>query len=204
MTPAQLTPIQLDVLREVANIGSGYAATSLSQLSGMPIMIDVPSIRVATVREVARRIAGSDDRVVTLSMQMLGDLAGHTLFVLPERNACLLCDVLLHRTPGTSGIHGEMEQSSLKETGNIMAGSFMNALSKVLGKTLLPSVPTVVIERSDILGPPAGDNAEEVLVVETSFQFDESNTGLDQLTGVFLFVLDDEKSIDQLFLAITG
>ena len=204
MTPALLSPVQLDVLREVANIGSGYAATSLSQLSGMTIMIDVPSIRFATVREVARRIAGSQNRVVTLSMQMLGDLAGHTLFILPERNACLLCDVLLHREPGTSGIHGEMEQSSLKETGNIMAGSFMNALSAVLGKMLIPSVPTVLVERSDILRPPSGDPTEEVLVVETSFQFDESNTGLDQLTGVFLFVLDDEESLDELFLAITG
>jgi len=204
VTTVPLSAVQLDVLREVANIGSGYAATSLSQLSGMTIMIDVPSIRFATVREVARRIAGSQNRVVTLSMQMLGDLAGHTLFVLPERNACLLCDVLLHREPGTSGIHGEMEQSSLKETGNIMAGSFMNALSAVLGKMLIPSVPTVLVERSDILRPPSGDPTEEVLVVETSFQFDESNIGLDQLTGVFLFVLDDEKSIDELFLAITG
>jgi chemotaxis protein CheC len=202
--PAELSPVQLDVLREVANIGSGYAATSLSQLSGMKIMIDVPSIRFATVKDVACRIAGSNNRVVTLSMQMLGDLSGHTLFVLPERNACLLCDLLLHREQGTSGIHGEMEQSSLKETGNIMAGSFLNALSAVLGKMLMPSVPSVVIERSDIIGPPTGETTEEVLVVETSFQFEESNAGLDELTGVFLFVLDHQESIDELFLAISG
>jgi hypothetical protein len=40
-------------------------------------------------------------------------------------------------------------------------------------------------------------------VVETSFLFDESNTGLEELTGVFLFVLDDEESIEELFQAIT-
>jgi chemotaxis protein CheC len=204
VTPVLLSPVQIDALREVANIGSGYAATALSQLSGMSIMIDVPSIHVASVTDVARRIAGPDSRVVTLSMQILGDLAGHTVFVLPERNACLLCDVLLQRQPGTSGLHGDMEQSSLKETGNIMAGSFLNALALVLGNMLLPSVPTVLIERSDVIAATTGGQAEEVLVVETSFKFEEADTGLDQLTGVFLFVLDDEESINQLFLAISA
>jgi len=202
VTPVQLSPIQIDALREVANIGSGYAATALSKLSGMSIMIDVPSIHVAKISDVARRITGPELRAVTLSMQILGDLDGHTLFVLPERNACLLCDVLLQREPGTSGIQGDMEQSTLVETGNIMAGSFLNALAAVLGKMLIPSVPTVWIEHSDVLAAATGGPTEEVLVAETTFKFEEADAGLDQLTGVFLFVLDDEESINQLIHAI--
>lgn len=203
MTPAQLSPIQVDALREVANIGSGYAATSLTQLSGRMIMIDVPAVSSATVTNVARRIAGSNSRVVAISMQMLGDLTGHTLFVLSEPEACLLCDMLLNRTPGESSIHGDMERSSLLEAGNIMAGSFLNAISGMLGKALLPSVPTVSIKHPDKVASSTCQKDEEVLVVETSFKFDESPGGeLDVLTGVFLFVLDNEESINQLFSAI--
>jgi chemotaxis protein CheC len=202
VTPVQLSPTQIDALREVANIGSGNAATALSKLSGMSIMIDVPSIHVANVADVERRIAGPQLPVVTLSMQILGDLDGHTLFVLPERNACLLCDLLLQRQPGTSDLRGDLEQSSLVETGNIMAGSFLNALAAVLGKTLMPSVPTVLIEPSDVLAATTGGAREEVLVAETAFKFERADTGLDRLTGVFLFVLDDEESINQLFHAI--
>jgi chemotaxis protein CheC len=203
VTPAQLSPIQVDALREVANIGSGYAATSLSQLSGIPIMIDVPSIRVATVADVVSGLVGENDRLVALSTQMLGDLAGHTLYVLPERNACLLCDMMLCRAPGTSGLEGDMERSSLREAGNIMAGSFLNALSAVLGKMLLPSVPSLLIERSDSLRVSVVQGTEEVLVVETSFQCDESGAEPHELTGAFLFILDDEDSINELFHTLT-
>ena len=37
-----LKAIQLDALREVANIGAGHAATALSQMTGGTIMISVP------------------------------------------------------------------------------------------------------------------------------------------------------------------
>lgn len=203
MKPApQLTATERDTLREVANIGSGHAATALSQLTGMTIMIDVPEISIVSLREVARRIGEPDRRVVTLSMRMLGDLTGQTLFVLGEQNAGLLCDVLLHRHLGASAISGELEQSSLKETGNIMAGSFLNALAACIGKMLLPSVPTVMIEQADFLGPQGSGSADAVLVAETTFRFDESRAGLGKLKGVFLFVLDDENSLDTLFAAI--
>jgi len=200
-----LSAAEVDALREVANIGSGHAATALSQLTGMTIMIDVPEISVVPPGQIARRIGTPSHRVVTLSMRMLGDLTGQTLFVMEEGSAGLLCDVLLHRDPGVSGVHGEMEQSSLKETGNIMAGSFLNALSACIGKMLLPSVPVVMIERSDFLDGHGGpEDADSVLVVETMFQFDEADAGLTQLKGVFLFVLDDEASLDALFSAIRG
>ena len=44
-----LKTIQLDALRETANIGAGHAATALSQMTGSTIMIKVPSISVASM-----------------------------------------------------------------------------------------------------------------------------------------------------------
>ena len=42
--PSPFTPLQLDALREVANMGAGHAATALSQMTGGTIMISVPTI----------------------------------------------------------------------------------------------------------------------------------------------------------------
>ncbi len=42
-----LKPMQLDALREVANIGAGHAATALSQMTGQVIMISVPTINIS-------------------------------------------------------------------------------------------------------------------------------------------------------------
>ena len=65
-----------------------------------------------------------------------------------ERAALRLCDLLLRREPGTTAEFGALEQSSLKEAGNILCGAFMTALSSFMGMMLLPSVPTLVVDLS--------------------------------------------------------
>ena len=47
-----LKELQLDALREVANIGAGHAATALSQMTNHTIMIAVPEVNVRPLEEV--------------------------------------------------------------------------------------------------------------------------------------------------------
>src|SRR2546429_5158361 len=47
-----LKELQIDALREVANIGAGHAATALSQLTNRRIMISVPQINIVRLEEV--------------------------------------------------------------------------------------------------------------------------------------------------------
>ena len=42
----QLDNIQLDALKEVSNIGSGHAATALSELTGQKVTINIPVISI--------------------------------------------------------------------------------------------------------------------------------------------------------------
>ena len=42
-SPPQYTYMQLDALRELANIGSGNAGTALSGMLGQPVDINVPA-----------------------------------------------------------------------------------------------------------------------------------------------------------------
>lgn len=44
-----LSPVQLDVLKEIGNIGSGNAATALSQLLNRCIDMQVPQVRLMDV-----------------------------------------------------------------------------------------------------------------------------------------------------------
>src|SRR5437879_2528484 len=46
-----LKALQLDALKEVANIGAGHAATALSQLTNRRIMISVPELNIARLEE---------------------------------------------------------------------------------------------------------------------------------------------------------
>lgn len=204
MTP-RLGPVQQDALREMANIGSGHAATALSQLTGLQVMINVPDVAFKRPAEIGATVAERDERVVRLAMRMLGDLTGDTVFLMQERKAGQFANLLLGRADEEVPDElDEMELSSLLETGNIMAASFMNALSDCMGKTLLPSVPSIAISPlSEIVTSWVGEMGadQSLLVVETSFTF--GGMHLDGgLRGVFLFMLEDEDGLNELLRSI--
>ncbi|MDO8667173.1 MAG: chemotaxis protein CheC, partial [Gemmatimonadales bacterium] len=137
-----LKELQLDALKEVENIGAGHAATALSQLTNRRIMISVPKIAVSRLEDVAEQLGEPNEVVAAILLHMLGDLTGRTLLVFPEKAAKRLCDLLLGRPLGETESFGALEQSSLKEAGNILCGAYMNALSSFMGMMLLPSVPS--------------------------------------------------------------
>ena len=139
-----LKELQLDALREVANIGAGHAATALSQMTNRTIMIAVPEVNVRPLEEVTDLVGRPDEVVAAVLMHMMGDLTGRTLVLFPEGSARTLCDILFRRSAGTTGEFGAMEQSGLKEAGNILASAYMNALSDFMGMMLVPSVPSLV------------------------------------------------------------
>src|SRR4029078_6366897 len=99
-----LKVLQLDALREVANIGAGHAATALSQMIGETIMISVPPINVAKLEEVPTHITTPEEPVAAVLMHMLGDLTGRTLLVFPRRTALRLAELLLRRPASSADL----------------------------------------------------------------------------------------------------
>ncbi|MEE8192536.1 MAG: chemotaxis protein CheC [Gemmatimonadales bacterium] len=197
-----LKELELDALKEVANIGAGHAATALSQLTNRRIMISVPEIFVTRLEQVPERLGDKDEVIVGVLMHMLGDLTGRMLLTLPEFDALLLCDMLLRREPDATTEFGELEQSALKEAGNILGGAYMNALSDFMGMMLLPSVPSLAIDMSGTVLTTAqlsfGRDKDMVFCVETNFNFQEADR---MLRGHFL-LLPDLASLKTIFDAV--
>ncbi len=186
-----LQALQLDALREVENIGAGHAATALSQMTGHRIMITVPQVSVTRLEDAAGLLGDPPPVVAAILLHMLGDLTGRTLLVFPEPAARRLCDLLLKRAPGTTTAFGPLEQSSLKEAGNILCGAYMTALSSFMGMMLLPSVPVLQVDLATAVITSAyldfGSERDYVLCVETAFQFGGPG---EELRGHFLLVPD--------------
>jgi len=196
-----LKAIQLDALREVANIGAGHAATALSQMVGQTIMISVPTINVARLEDVPPQVGEPDQPVAAVLMHMLGDLTGRTLLVFPRRTAVRLAELLLHRsTPGED--FSEMQQSAIKEAGNILSSAYMNALSDFMGMMLLPSPPSLAIDMSTAVLTTAylqfGSDKDYVFCVESEFRL--SDVG-EKLSGYFL-LLPDAASLQAILRAV--
>jgi chemotaxis protein CheC len=188
-----LQAIQLDALREVSNMGAGHAATALSQMTNTRIMINVPRLQVVPLEDVPDVVGNADQVVAAVLMHMLGDLTGRTLLIFPRNAAMRLAEILLHRQPGTSHVFGELEQSAIKEAGNILSAAYMNALSDFMGLMLLPSVPSLVI---DLLGAVLttaytnfGHERDVVFCIQTEFTMDSDTT----VNGQFLLLPDLES-----------
>ena len=193
---------QLDALRETANIGAGHAATALSQMTGRTIMITVPTITIAALEDVPSQIADSEEPVAAVLMHMMGDLTGRTLLVFPRPTALRLAHLMLRRPGDESAELGELEQSAIKEAGNILSGAYMNALSELMGLMLLPSPPSLAVDMSTAVLTTAhlqfGADRDTVFAVETQFYLKSTE---EVLRGFFL-LLPDVSSLQVLLRAI--
>ena len=50
-TYSELDENAMDALRELGNIGTGNAMTSLAEMTGKPISIEVPTVRIIPIRK---------------------------------------------------------------------------------------------------------------------------------------------------------
>lgn len=165
-------------------------------------MIDVPTVNVGRLVELMPAIAPPGSQVVSVMMDMHGSLNGQTLLALPVVTARRLADLMLRRERRSGpGEFDRLEESALKEAGNILCGAYMTALSEFLSMNLMPSPPRFNLATSaEILVECDASLTEEVAVccVETEFSFEEIG---ERFRGFFL-LLPDSDSFSAIFRAV--
>lgn len=199
MNYRDLSEKHLDALREASNIGMGHAATALSQLIGRTIRLQVPEILISEIREVPAILGGAERVVVGIYLQILGDARGNILLIFPIESARQLLGALLP-DPGNDAVLSEMENSTLKEVGNILASAYLSALGNLVGMVLIPSIPMISHDMAgavvDNVLIELGESGDLALVVETEF------FGEDQRISGHLFIFPDPKSLAVILKAI--
>lgn len=169
MTYDNLTPMQFDVLKEIGNIGAGNAATALSKLINKKIDMTVPSVNVVPFYDVFSNIS-EEQIVIGIIVRVLGDTPGNILCILKKETALKIIEQL---TGEKEEQISEMGNSVICEIGNIISGSYMNAIAEFTKLSILPSVPAVTY---DMLGAilsttfiESGQFDDHVLDIETMF-----------------------------------
>jgi chemotaxis protein CheC len=196
-----LQRLQLDALREVANIASGHAATALGQLTERRIMITVPEFEAVAIDEIPTVLGYSGEPVVVVAMHLLGDLTGSLVFLMPEINARRLCTLLLGQPFGPGATLDKLAQSTVTETGNILGGAYSSALGTILSGVVMLSVPTFGIEPPDqvLAKHRAAGEADDIgLCIETRLMMD----GDDAAFGGHLVMLPNQGSLRSLLDAL--
>ena len=193
----QITQQYFDVLKELGNIGAGNATTALAQLINCKVDMKVPQVRLLNFNELGAMLGGEETILVSISLQVEGDVEGSMMFVLSEDSALHLVNKLMSGMLGVpekpiEECHfGEMECSAMKEVGNIITGAYLNALSSLTNMKIFPSVPQLGIDMAGaILSVPAaefGVMGDNILLIQTQFSDDI------ELDGYFILIPDVES-----------
>lgn len=165
-----------DVLKEIGNIGAGNATTAIANMLGLRIDMSVPEVAFLPVEELGSAIGAEDEIIVGIMLGVEADIDGSMMFLMDLPSAHHIVNKLMMRDDSYSEPFDEMDLSAIKEIGNIIAGSYLSALSGLTNLTIVPSVPFVAVDMAAaILSVPAvqfgifGDNA---LMINTDFSDD--------------------------------
>jgi len=193
--------LQIDVLREIGNIGAGNAATALAKMLNKKVDMEVPKVNILEFKDVNDILGGAEILVIGILLRVTGDLKGNIMFIINFEAAHVLVNLLMGNPLDAIGeSFSEMELSALKEIGNILAGSYLSALSSLTNLNILPSIPDIAIDMAGaILSVPAiefGKVGDTVLYIETEF-----SEGSTKVVGDF-FLIPDVESYDTLLKAL--
>src|SRR5436305_13348896 len=102
---------------------------------GAEVELSVPRALALPLADAIEAYGSPDNPVAAVVTPVAGDIEGVVLLLIPNGNAATLC-TLLGVSPGT-----EVGDSALREIGNILGASYLNALAAITGLELSPCPP---------------------------------------------------------------
>ena len=174
-----LNAMQIDVLREVGNIGSGNATTALSSMVGKMIDIEVPNVEVLDFNEAIEAVGGPEKIIAGILIRINGDVDGMIMFLFEQNLISLIIETFFGSAPNDIFSLNEAEISALHEMGNIMAGSYVNAIAQLAGLTIDVEVPLMTIDMlGAIMSVPAiemGEMGDKLLFIDNNMVIDKTS-----------------------------
>ncbi|NQX57369.1 chemotaxis protein CheC [Paenibacillus qinlingensis] len=197
---SQLEDFQLDVLKEVGNIGAGHAATALSTLLDKPIDMLVPKVRMLPFEEICESVGGAETVVLAIFLRVEGDAPGNMFFILDLDAAKNMLLDLVGLSITDQEEYSELELSALNEIGNILAGSYLSSLADFTNLNMQPTVPALAIDMAGAILSYGllqfGQMGDQALLIDTKFL-----EGENEVQGHF-FLIPDPESFGKIFSAL--
>lgn len=193
----RLSATQLDVLKEVSTIGSANAATALSGLINQKVDITVPQVSLVPIEHISRLLGGMEKPYFVLDTELKGDVTGRIFLLFSPEDARFLSGMLLGKPKEEIDFKDDMFQSALKESANILGGSYLSAMAEMTNLTILNSTPSLAMDMVgailDFIFIQIAQYSEEVLFIKTELSVKDVNLG-----GLF-FLFPSVESLRKIF-----
>lgn len=196
-----LDPIQLDAVREAANVGACNAAMALSGLTGQRVNVEPPTVAVRPLAELLDGLAGPGATAVAVVDTVLGDLAGQVVFVMPQAAPDAPRDAA--NAVGFTRLD-ELEPGMFRHAADLVIGAYIDRIGGMLGLVLstVPGKPAVHQGGKLAAGLACALDSGARFAFCVDSRFTLAQTG-QQLQGHFLF-LPEQESLPLIIGALFG
>ena len=167
---------KLNVFREISNIGSGNASTSLAQMLNEIVDIGIPNSDLREFSDITNSYSSPEELVVGTVLQISGDVEGFIIVIMDVDSTLTLLSRLLGRKIECDKENYEelyKELNSVGEICNILCGTYLTAMSDMTGLTIDQSIPYFSVDMvMAIMNLPAslyGGESDSILCIETEF-----------------------------------
>ncbi len=195
-----LNEMQLDVLREMGNIGTGNAAMALAEMLATPIDISVPTVQILDYEATMESMGGPETMIVGLLLSFDGDINGMIMFLLEKDFAHMMINTLMGEDTEMFDPEDPVSNSALTEVGNIMAASYVNAIASMTNMRINLSVPDMSIDMlGAILSVPAihyANISDKIIMIQNQLQ--GNNTSASNR----ILMLPDVDSLQKIMTAL--
>jgi len=142
----ELNSLELDTLKEIGSIGTGNAATALSQMLAQEIRITLPEVRIMGYNEAIEWIGGAEEITAGVLVKLGGQLNGIMLSVQPLEFINIILESTMSKRVKDYSELDDIDKSALIEIGNIMISTFINAMTGLAGISVNLTVPALTVD----------------------------------------------------------
>lgn len=116
------------------------ASRALARLTRRTAAVKLLNVKLVALSE-THLVFDPEEIVVGISMPISGGLQGAALLCFSEPKARALNKILVGTLAGGSARSTDLDESALKEMGNIVCGNYVTALSNQIRVKVIPGVP---------------------------------------------------------------
>lgn len=199
-----LTPLEVDALTEIFNIGIGRAANSLNLMVSQTVDLTIPEIEILPNKETKQKLDFDDETEISAVVQRFsGDFQGQALLMFSKGNGLQLVRLLLGNKIPIEDL-SELEQDSLVEIGNVILNACFGTVINFLKSSITIEMPEFVQSSIDNVFTYSSEQ-DWSLYIKVKFALPKEN-----IEGHISFIMDItslevfQESVRQFVFGITN
>lgn len=169
-----MSGLGLDLIKEIGSIGTGNAATALSSMLGKPVRMTLPDVQILGFNEAVKFVGSPEEIVAAILVKMSGEINGMMLFILKLDFINEVLQTVMQKNISDYYELNTLDTSALKEIGNIVISSYVNAISSLSDVTIRLSVPGIAVNMlGGILSVPMaefGYQTDKLMMISGQFE----------------------------------